>query len=198
MPGMWRLNGHLGSSVSALVDGQLDPHEAERAWAHVMTCPPCRRLVEREGWVKRQLAEIAGTEPVLPPPGLLGSLHGLRPEPHDHAAHEAHAARAAWAAVHALEDRSRSRRRVGIAAAGVGSVSAAVLGLSSLSGATLDIGGVPSGAPSSETRPAPGGSDGTAPTDERAPSPEPSPFSGWLGGDTSDQGTRTVPIRLIG
>ncbi len=190
MPGMWRLNGHLGSAVSALVDGQLDPHEAERAWAHVMTCPPCRRLVEREGWVKRQLAEIAGTEPALLPPGLLGSLHGLRPAAHEH---DAHAARAAWAAVHALEDRSRSRRRVGIAAAGVGSVSAAVLGLSSLSGATLDIGGVPNTPASSETRPAP-----SAPTPDPAPTPAPSPFSGWLGGESSEQGTRTVPVRLIG
>jgi hypothetical protein len=51
MPAMWRLGGHLGSSVSALVDGQLDDETAERAWGHVMHCVPCRRLVEHEGWV---------------------------------------------------------------------------------------------------------------------------------------------------
>ena len=30
------------------------PAEAERAWAHVLACPGCRDLVEREGWVKTQ------------------------------------------------------------------------------------------------------------------------------------------------
>ncbi len=190
MPGMWRLGGHLGSSVSALVDGQLDPDSAERAWAHVMTCPPCRRLVEREGWVKRQLTEMSGAQPVAPPPGLVGSLYGLRPS------EERHQARAAWAAVHALEDRSRGRRRVGIAAAGVGSVSAAVLGLSTLSGAPLDIGGVSGGPPASSlSRPSPTTEPGS-PSDT-APTPTPTPFSGWLGGESPEDGTRTVPIRLV-
>ena len=30
--------GHLGTRVSALLDGQLSPEETERAWAHVHTC----------------------------------------------------------------------------------------------------------------------------------------------------------------
>lgn len=195
MPGMWRLSGHLGSSVSALVDGQLDPDSAERAWAHVMICAPCRRLVEREGWVKRQLTEMSGSQPIAPPPELVGSLFGLRPSD------ERQDARAAWAAVHALEDRSRGRRRVGIAAAGVGSVSAAVLGLSTLSGAPLDIGGVPSGPPASSlTRPTSSTSSvppSSLPPSGGAPVPAPTPFSGWLVGEGSEDGTRTVPLRLV-
>ena len=46
--------------VSALLDGQLSPAEAERAWAHVHACHACRDLVEREGWVKTQLAALSG------------------------------------------------------------------------------------------------------------------------------------------
>ncbi len=125
-------SGHIGSSVSALVDGQLDHGEAERAWSHVLTCPPCRRLVEREGWVKRQLATMTGSEPSE---RLLGSLHHLDP------------AADAWAAVDELERRGRGRRRAGIALAGAGSVSAAVLGIATLGGAGLGIGGAPAGTP---------------------------------------------------
>ena len=52
--------GHLGPRVSALLDGQLTPAEAERAWEHVHACHSCRDLVEREGWVKTQLAALSG------------------------------------------------------------------------------------------------------------------------------------------
>lgn len=48
--------GHLGSRVSALLDGRLPAGEEERAWEHVHACHPCRDLVEREGWVKTRLA----------------------------------------------------------------------------------------------------------------------------------------------
>ncbi|MCW2738916.1 zf-HC2 domain-containing protein [Nocardioides sp.] len=50
---------HLGSRVSALVDGHLSPEEEERCWAHVHTCHACRDLVEHEGWVKTQLAQLS-------------------------------------------------------------------------------------------------------------------------------------------
>src|SRR4051794_41941280 len=64
------LGGHLGASVSALVDGQLDKESTERAWAHVAECPPCRRLVQHEGWVKRRGAPHprASSPPGPPPP----------------------------------------------------------------------------------------------------------------------------------
>jgi hypothetical protein len=141
------LGGHLGIAVSALVDGQLDAASAERAWAHVHGCETCRRQVEREGWVKTQLAAMPGDEG--PPPQLLGSLYSLgqstdAPDP-----------AAAWAAVEELERRGRGRRRAGIALVGAGSVSAAVLGLASLTGSTLGIGGAPTTAPTTATTVAP-------------------------------------------
>lgn len=51
--------GHLGTRVSALLDGQLPADEAERAWAHVHVCHFCRDAVEREGWVKTRLAGLS-------------------------------------------------------------------------------------------------------------------------------------------
>ena len=139
---MWRLGGHLGSSVSALIDGQLDEESTERAWNHVLHCPPCRRLVEHEGWVKRQLAQIAGgprTEE--PSEGFLGSLMDLDPASVD--------ASDAWAQTDRLEERSRFRRRAGIALVGAGSVSAAVFGLSALGATPMGIGAGTTGTPAS-------------------------------------------------
>lgn len=183
MPGMWRLGGHLGSTVSALVDGQLDPETTERAWEHVLSCAPCRRLVEREGWVKRQLAEMAGTSAATPPPDLVGSLYELDAE-----------TREAWAAVEHLEDRARTRRRAGLAAVGVGSVSAAVLGLSTLSGAPLGIGGGPAGPPASSlTRPTP--TAGPVSTPSGSPSSSVGTFHGWVFRNPDDHSSVTIPVR---
>ena len=140
------LGGHLGTAASALVDGQLDPAAAERAWSHVHCCAACRRLVEREGWIKTQLATMAGDEP---PERLIGSLYGLGGPAADRpgAASRVDEEAAAWAAVDDLERRSRGRRRTGIALAGAGSVSVAVFGIASLSGATLGIGSSPVATP---------------------------------------------------
>jgi len=137
MPPLFRLGGHLGSAVSALVDGQLDDATAERAWDHVLHCPPCRRLVEHEGWVKRQLAQIAeAPRSELPSERFVGSLMDLDP------------ASVAWAETDEVEARSRTRRRAGIALVGAGSVSAAVLGLSALGATPMGIGGT-TGTPAS-------------------------------------------------
>lgn len=113
-----KLHGHIGSSVSALVDGQLSTQDEERAWAHVMTCPGCRRLVEREGWVKTRLASLSSPcTPAGASSGLLGSLYDVD----------------AWATADELE-RHSSRRRVALVAVGAGSVGAAVLGLVAFTG----------------------------------------------------------------
>ncbi|MET0840072.1 MAG: zf-HC2 domain-containing protein [Marmoricola sp.] len=128
---MLSLSGHIGSKVSALVDGQLPPAEEERAWSHVLTCPGCRRLVEREGWTKRQLGTLCGSMPVEPPPQLLGSLYDVD----------------AWSAVDAIEKRSR-RRRTTVALVGGGAVGACVLGLVTVAGGPTTRGDVP-------TRPSP-------------------------------------------
>jgi hypothetical protein len=104
-----------------------------------MHCPPCRRLVEHEGWVKRQLAQIAGaTTPEQPSDRFVGALRDLDPGVLD--------ASDAWAETARLEERSRHRRRAGIALVGAGSVSAAVLGLSTLTATPMGVGGT-TGAP---------------------------------------------------
>lgn len=70
--------GHLGSRVSALLDGQLAAAEEDRAWEHVHSCHFCRDVVEREGWVKTRLSRLSlGESPV--PDGLKGSLLGAPP-----------------------------------------------------------------------------------------------------------------------
>ena len=141
------LGGHLGSSVSALVDGQLDQDTTERAWAHVLRCPDCRRQVERETWVKRRLSGMVRNEPSA---RLLDSLYELSPS-----SRPSWQGLEAWIAVDEIERRNRTRRRAGIALVGAGSVSAAVLGIAGLSGALPGIGAGTAGTPASSlTRPA--------------------------------------------
>jgi anti-sigma factor RsiW len=111
---LW-FSGHIGSNASALVDGQLSPADEERAWQHVLGCPGCRRLVEREGWIKQRLAGLAGSSAVAAPPDLLGSLYDVD----------------AWATVDELERRSK-RRRAAVALVGAGSVGVAVMALMSV------------------------------------------------------------------
>ncbi len=131
------LGGHLGSSVSALLDGQLDAATTERAWQHVLHCPPCRRLVENEGWVKRQLAQIGdGERTDEPPDRLVGSLLDLDPDIDPDIDPGP-----AWTHSPDLDRTGRGRRRAGIVLVGAGSVSAAVFGLSTLAGSPMGIGG---------------------------------------------------------
>jgi hypothetical protein len=155
---------HLGPAVSALLDGHLDPAEAERWWAHVASCDICARQVERESWIKRRLASLAEDAPSS---RLLGSLYSLAESapqegwttPPEHIQDE----RSAWVAVSQLEERARARRRTGLAVVGVGSVSAAVLGLASLGGA---LGGSPAG-----RQPAPPVADIARPSASATPTP---------------------------
>ncbi len=123
---MLSLSGHIGAKASALVDGQLPPVEEERAWSHVLTCPGCRRLVEREGWVKRQLFSLSDPGTVDPPSQLLGSLYAVD----------------AWAAVDEIEKQSRRRRTAAVLVGG-GAVSACVLGLLTVTGGLTSGGEVP-------------------------------------------------------
>lgn len=67
--------GHLGTRVSALLDGQLSSEESERLWRHVHGCGQCREQVEHEGWVKTQLAGFALQAPAPSAPSrLAGAL----------------------------------------------------------------------------------------------------------------------------
>ena len=58
--------GHLGTRVSALLDGRMPASEEERWWEHVHHCHSCRDLVEREGWVKTRLAGLSHGEAPAP------------------------------------------------------------------------------------------------------------------------------------
>ena len=109
--------GHLGSRVSALLDGQLPAEEAERAWTHVHSCHLCRDLVEREGWVKTRLAGLSWSGSGAPD-HLKGSLLGGSPltAPADVFLEEHHQA-------------SGGRRAAGLAAIGGSAVGAAVMGV---------------------------------------------------------------------
>lgn len=114
-------DGHIGSRVTALVDGQLSAAEEERAWAHIHSCPPCRRLVEGEGWVKTRLSclGMTATEQAAPD-HLKGALCGVGwPVSVDGPA--------------AMPIENRSRRYAGLAALGAGSAGAAMFGVLALS-----------------------------------------------------------------
>ena len=109
--------GHLGSRVSALLDGQLSPEETDRAWEHVHQCHACRDRVEREGWVKTRLSGLS-FEVAAPstPDGLKGSLLGaaLAGTPGD---------------AYLASDSDRRRTTAGLAAIGGSAVGAAVMGV---------------------------------------------------------------------
>lgn len=120
--------GHVGAKVSALVDGQLPAAETERLWAHVHRCAQCQAAVEREGWVKRQLAGLAYAAPPAPSYGLLGAL-----------AHPA----AVPADPLGLPPGGRRRLLAGVAA-GAGSIGVAMAGVIALS--------VPAETPTQERR----------------------------------------------
>jgi anti-sigma factor RsiW len=77
---MGHVIGHIGSRVGALVDGQLPAEESERLWVHVHGCRRCRASVEREGWVKMQLAGLASSWPASAPLGLRQGLATPAPE----------------------------------------------------------------------------------------------------------------------
>ena len=118
--------GHLGVRVSALLDGQLPPEEAERAWTHVHACHQCRDLVEREGWVKTRLAGLS-FDCAQAPSHLKGSLlasvsSGLPPG-------EAYLVTAS---------NDPRPRRIGLVALGGGAAGAAVMGVLALGAAPAD------------------------------------------------------------
>ena len=118
--------GHLGSRVSALLDGQLSPEDSERAWAHVHVCHACRDLVEREGWVKTRLAGLSWGEPATPD-HLKGSLLG-----------SPQGAPAMALAAPRFPTASRLRRNVGLVAMGGSAVGAAFVGVVALGVAPAD------------------------------------------------------------
>lgn len=135
------LGNHLGARTSALLDGQLPEAEEERAWAHVHQCCACRRLVERESWLKRRLAGLSVDPGVSAPADLKGSLRG-----------GVMAAASVWptddpstSSGHRLgesySDPRSVRRTLVMVAAGGGAVGAAVFGMFAFAAAPADAPG---------------------------------------------------------
>lgn len=123
------LGNHLGARTSALLDGQLDAAEEERAWAHVHECCACRRLVEREGWLKRRLAGLSVDPGVCAPADLKGSLRGGA------------LAASVWPSDDlgdTYSDPRSMRRTLVMVAAGGGAVGAAVFGMFTFAAAPAD------------------------------------------------------------
>ncbi len=65
---------HLGSLTSALVDGQLDPADAERALAHAASCPQCAAELAAARASRQVLSAI---HDVAPAPDLTARLLAL-------------------------------------------------------------------------------------------------------------------------
>ena len=57
------MTSHLGASVSALVDGELDHPQRERVLAHLAHCLPCRAEVDAQRRFKQSLRVLAGPAP---------------------------------------------------------------------------------------------------------------------------------------
>ncbi|ROS23094.1 zf-HC2 domain-containing protein [Cellulomonas sp. PhB150] len=107
---------HLGSRISALVDGQLAPAATERALAHVATCPECAAELSAARAARTALASACGDVspdadfaarllslgPMQPPPVAPRSADPFAPPPrrtsHDVASYGLHRGRArrAW------------------------------------------------------------------------------------------------------
>ena len=100
---------HLGTRVSALLDGQLSAAEADCAWAHVAACTMCQEAVQRETWIKQRMAGLSSL--TTAPSSLKGDL--MRPE-------------------HCVARREH-RRVISFAAVGGGAVGAAMMGFIALS-----------------------------------------------------------------
>ena len=122
----WGVTGHLGTRVSALLDGQLTPEDEERAWDHVHACHLCRDEVEREGWVKTRLAGLSFGATADVPSHLRGSLlSSMSLTPGE--------------AYLVADDRDSRSRRVGMFALGSGAAGAAVVGVLALGAAPADV-----------------------------------------------------------
>lgn len=121
------VSGHLGTRVSALLDGQLPVEDEERAWEHVHACHQCRDLVEREGWVKTRLAGLSFGASADVPGHLRGSLL------------DASLALTPGEAYLVAGDPETRARRTGLVAIGSGAVGAAVVGVLALGAAPADL-----------------------------------------------------------
>jgi len=104
--------GHLGDALSALLDGELVPSQAEAARAHLALCPDCAREMAAVGQARTWVRALP---PVEPPFGLYERMLLDRPP----------------SLSATFGDRSTLRRRAGLAAAGAAAAAVTVLGVGS-------------------------------------------------------------------
>ncbi|MBU4335702.1 MAG: zf-HC2 domain-containing protein, partial [Actinobacteria bacterium] len=69
---------HLGPLISDLLDGRLDPADAERAFMHLAGCTRCARELMDAREVRAALTEVAGLAPPQPTCDLTARLLSLR------------------------------------------------------------------------------------------------------------------------
>ncbi|MCG2801603.1 MAG: zf-HC2 domain-containing protein [Cellulomonas sp.] len=69
---------HLGPLISDLLDGRLDPADAERAFMHLAGCTRCAGELMDAREVRAALAEVAGLAPPQPTGDLTARLLSLR------------------------------------------------------------------------------------------------------------------------
>ena len=50
---------HLGDRLSALIDGELDGAERDRAYAHLASCEPCRTEAAELRALKKKLSTLS-------------------------------------------------------------------------------------------------------------------------------------------
>lgn len=125
---------HLGSRISALVDGQLAPAAAERALAHVATCPSCARELAAARAARRALAAADPVQPTEDLTARLLALSSQSPPPVPVAARDPFAvgggAALPFAATHALRGDVVARRTpVRLVVGSVAGLSAVAAGL---------------------------------------------------------------------
>lgn len=119
--GLGGLGGHLGTRVSALLDGQLGEAESAKAWAHLAGCRTCQQEVERESWIKRRVAGLSyDAFSAEAPSSLKGELLG--------------APRLGCG----LPAPQEQRRAIGLALVGGGALGAAVMGFVAFGAAPAD------------------------------------------------------------
>jgi hypothetical protein len=66
---------HLGDRVAAFVDGQLTAEAVDRATIHLVSCRPCRDLVELERLTKARVSTLVGPPPTA---DLMNRLIAMR------------------------------------------------------------------------------------------------------------------------
>ncbi len=106
------MTGHLGDTLSALLDGELPRPQEEAARAHLAACPECAEELRA---VRQARARVRGLPPVEPPFGFYERM--LQGAP-------------VWAPAVASQP-SGLRRRAGVAVLGAAAAAVTVLGIGS-------------------------------------------------------------------